>query len=146
MREVTLRRVAKSWDATGKIRPIWAQIEGRAKREQFAALTGVRATELSAHNTGKPLGMSVAQKIIDGAAKVGITVTLSDLGEPEAKASEEGRRVSDRLAALEVQIESQGKAMTKALNGVTRRLSAIEEALAQQGRPPGPPTRRASQG
>jgi transcriptional regulator with XRE-family HTH domain len=53
--------------------------------------------------------------------------------EDEGVGDLDARSVGRRLAALEAQVEGQGKAMTKALRGVTRQLLKVEEALERQG-------------
>lgn len=112
-----------SWDATGRILPIWSKLDGREKREQLARLSDVRATELSAHNQGKPLGPKVAAKIVAGAAKAGIVISNLDLGAPEAEADMQGQLLLDRLGALEDALNSLGPNLEE----LGDRVSALEK-------------------
>jgi type II secretory pathway component PulM len=121
----------KGWNARGKIRPLWQQLDGPAKREQLAEISGVRATELSAHNNGKPLGAAVAQKIIDGLATRGITVSRLELGAPIAEADEQGQTFLDLLAELRAVVEAQGVKTNEALDRLHARVDALE---ARRGR------------
>jgi hypothetical protein len=97
--------MASGWDAKGRIAPLWRQLPGG--REELAALSGVRATELSSRNSGKkPLGPIVAQKIVDGMAKKGITVSRIDLGAPlEAATDPASLEMGKQLAELRGQVE-----------------------------------------
>ncbi len=96
--------MGKGWDATGLLQPLWQQLEGKDKRGQLAELSDVRATELSSHNTGKPLGPAVAQKIIEGFAKEGINVSVLELGAPVEEADEKAKTFLDLLAGLQTAV------------------------------------------
>lgn len=125
------------WDATGLLKPLWEQLPG--KRDELAKLSGVRGTELSSHNNGKPIGRGVAQRIIDGFAKKGIVVSNLELGAPAAEADERGQAFLVLLQGLRTvidkqqeTIDSQGRSI-RALQGRVRKLERPEEKP-QRGR------------
>lgn len=134
---ITLRSVnPRGWDATGRLKPLWHQLEGPSKREQLAELADVRPTELSSHNNGKPIGMDVALRIIDGLRRAGVEASLDDLGwpGPDQAASPsadallaEVSRVREELAQSErwrARMESELAEIRRLLEAQTRVASA----------------------
>lgn len=60
----------------GLLGDLWQKVGGR---DQLAAITGIRGSELSRYNSGKQrLGIRNAQRIADA-----LDVTLAELGRPE---------------------------------------------------------------
>jgi transcriptional regulator with XRE-family HTH domain len=86
--------VATSWDATGRLAPIWKKVGGRDK---LADRTGIQAPTLSGYNTGRlPLGERNARKIA-----AALEVSLLELGAPEATADDPASlTLVDRLTEL----------------------------------------------
>lgn len=120
------------WDATGLLRPLWERLEG--KRDELAGLSGVRGTELSSHNNGKPLGRDVAQRIIDGFAKKNIVVSNLELGAPAEEADGPGQTFLGLLQELrsvidkqQETIDSQGRSI-RALQGRIRKIERPGES------------------
>jgi hypothetical protein len=100
---VTLRSVlATSWKATGLVKPIWQRLPAaKDKRGELARLTGIPATNLSSLNTGSPMTMEMASRIVSAASPFIPGLSVLDLGAPEEAADEPGLLLLDRLRSLE---------------------------------------------
>lgn len=66
------------------------------------------------------------------------------IDELEAAVTEHNSTVTGRLGAVEATVAKQGANMTKALNGVARRLARVEEVLLRLEHLQDPPIRRAN--
>lgn len=115
----------KGWKATGLLSPLWARLDGG--REALAALTGIRATELSSYNSGaKNLGISNARRIADA-----LEISVLDLGAPEGAAETRRElRVVDRLRAVEAALNRLGPN----LEDLGDRVTALERQVPSRKR------------
>jgi transcriptional regulator with XRE-family HTH domain len=128
---VTLRSVERGWNAKGRLAPLWSQLEGPAKRDQLADLTGITPTTLSAYNSGnRPLGIANARRIVEALGDAGVDVSLLELGAPAGEADARGQRLVDRLEELADRLsdsmERQAK-LTKEVSLLRARVRKLEE-------------------
>lgn len=87
------------WSAKGLLKPLWDELPG--KRDELAAVTGIRGTTLSAYNSGaRPLGLANARRI-----SAALDVTLLELGAPLDQADWADRTLLGHLRQLETDVQ-----------------------------------------
>lgn len=111
--------LSTSWKATGLVKPIWHRLEGKGKREQLAALSGITPTDLSALNTGhKSMTPQLALRI----AQAVPGITPLDLRPPQEEEVSLDPGVLDRLRELEDAVNEAGPR----LDDLARRVADLE--------------------